>query len=100
VTTRSLVLTMAYDSSYGRLQRGGNGEGYFDDSPDYSTQRSAEPRDSSSARERSTSNARQRSFPINDNMTSSPERAEPAGFDSVSPELIAEITERVKREGK
>jgi hypothetical protein len=89
---------MAYDS-YGRPSRE---PGYFDDdkqTADYSTQRSAEPRDSSYARERSASNARQRSFPINDKMTSSPERAESTGFDTVSPELIAEITERVKREG-
>jgi hypothetical protein len=31
-------------------------------------------------------------------MTSSPERVEPAGYDSVSLEFITEITERVKRE--
>lgn len=33
-------------------------------------------------------------------MTSSPDRAGPAAIDTVSAELIAEITERVKREGK
>lgn len=76
---------MAYDPSGSRSQRCGNGDpGYFDDSSDYSRPSVAEPR----ARERSTSNARQQSFSINDRMASSPERAE----------LIAEITERVKRE--
>lgn len=91
---------MAYDSSSRRPQRGGIGEpGYFDDSQTSDYSRSAEPRDIPSARDRSSSNARQRSFPINNGMTSSPERAEPAGYEAVSPELIAEITERVKREG-
>lgn len=92
---------MAYDA-YGRPQRGGN-EDYFPSN--YTT--SAEPRDNNpSARERSTSNARQRTYPTNERMTSSPDRAKPAGYDKVSPELIAEITaeitagitERVKRE--
>jgi hypothetical protein len=93
---------MAYDSYGGRSQRGGNGEpGYFDDSQtsDYSRPAEAEPHGNSSAQDRSISNARQRSFPINDRMATSPERAEPSGYDTVSPELIAEITERVKREG-
>lgn len=81
---------MAYDA-YGRPQ-----PGYFDESKDY-----AEPHDTAATRrDRSTSNARRQTFPIRDRMTSSPERPEPAGYDTstVSPELIAVITERVKRE--
>jgi hypothetical protein len=85
---------MAYEAyeTYGRSQ-----PGYFDDSKD------AEPHDSRThQRDRSTSNARQQTSPTRDRMTSSPERREPAGYgtSTVSPELIAVITERVKREGK
>jgi hypothetical protein len=79
---------MAYEA-YGRPQ-----PGYFDNSKDY-----AEPSDTTFRRDRSTSNARQ-TFPTRDRMTSSPDHPEPAGYDTstVSPELIAVITERVKRE--
>ena len=88
---------MAYDAYGDRSHRGG----YFDDSSDLGTQQFvAEPRENTTSWDRSTSNARQRSFPINDRMTSSPERPEPTGIDNVSPELIAVITEKVKREGK
>ena len=90
---------MAYYDSH--PQRGGNGEpGYFGDSQSSGYSRSAEPPpDSSTARERSTSNVGQRSFPINDKMTSSPERAGPANYDELVAEITAEISERVKREG-
>lgn len=48
-----------------------------------------------SSRQTASSNLRQSKH---DNMTSAPDRAEPSSPE-VSPELIAAITERVKREG-
>ncbi|KAG0646283.1 hypothetical protein D0Z07_8325 [Hyphodiscus hymeniophilus] len=83
---------MAYEA-YGRPQP----ESYFDDSQNH-----AEPHDTASTytRGRSTSGVRQQVYPLRDKMAASPERREPVGYDTstVSPELIAVITERVKRE--
>jgi hypothetical protein len=84
-----------YDA-YGRRE-----PGYFDSNqsvPQYTSSYSAEPRDSPSFRGTESSAARKRSSPINDKMASGPDRDELAGH-AVSPELIAAITEKVKREG-
>jgi hypothetical protein len=94
---------MAYDA-YGRPQRGNGESGYFDPSdptPEYLRHYPIDPRDNlPSPRHGESSNPRQRfSPPINDRMTSASERPEPAGHESVSPEVIAAITERIKREG-
>ena len=83
-----------YDA-YGRRE-----PGYFDSNqsvPQYTSSYSAEPRDSPSFRGTESSAARKRSSPINDKMASGADRDELAGH-AVSPELIAAITERVKRE--
>jgi hypothetical protein len=78
----------------------GNGEpGYFESNdshmPSSSSQYNVEPRDNAPSRKRASSILQQ---PNNDNkMTSAPDRTEPSGTD-VSPELIAAITERVKKE--
>jgi len=59
---------------------------------------SAEPRDYHSSL---SSHPRQRSSPpINERMASAADRADPAGHDGVSPELIAAITDKVKKERK
>lgn len=75
--------------------------GYFDSNqsvPQYTSSYSAEPRDSPSFRGTESSTARKRSSPpINDKMASGADRDELAGH-AVSPELIAAITEKVKRE--
>jgi hypothetical protein len=85
-----------YDA-YGRRE-----PGYFDSNqsvPQYTSSYSAEPRDSPSFRGTESSAARKRSSPINDKMASGADRDELAGH-AVSPELIAAITEKVKREGR
>lgn len=90
---------MAYDASgSGRYARRGTGQaGYFDESeiPEYLGQYGGEPRDKPSIRRRTSSSARQRTPPVSDRMT-----AEPSNYDGVSPDLIAAITEKVKKEGE
>lgn len=83
---------MAPEELYGRPR--GNGEpDYFGSNdphmPTSSSQYNVEPREAS--RQRASSILQQ------PNMTSAPDRTEPSGTD-VSPELIAAITERVKKE--
>src|SRR5579859_3335832 len=93
---------MAFDT-YGRPTQRGNGEpSYFEPSDaasDYMSHHySTEPRDyhpSMSSRPRQPT-----SLPINDRMTSAADRSDPAGQDGVSPELIAAITDKVKKERK
>jgi hypothetical protein len=90
----------AYDA-YGRPRGSGGEPGHFEanqTAPEYTSYYSTEPRDSETPfRRRGPSTA-----PINDRMAGV-DRAEPTGYDGVSPELIAQITEtitaRVKREG-
>ncbi|KUJ18293.1 uncharacterized protein LY89DRAFT_45107 [Mollisia scopiformis] len=81
---------------YGRPLRSNGGpasEGYFDDSTSYYA---AEPRDNPSLRRADSSSTPRRSPPINNNrMASAPN---PAAPDGVSPDLIAAITEKVKKE--
>lgn len=91
---------MAYDA-YGHPQRGSGEPDYFEpndsDMPAFSSHYNAEPREGSSSKLRASSNLRQ-SNNIN-NMTAAPDRTESSGAGTdVSPELIAAITERVKRE--
>jgi hypothetical protein len=87
---------MAYDA-YGRLQRGNEEPGYFESNdshmPGHSSQYNAEPRDNLPSRPRDSSFLRQ----SGDTMTAVPDRTESSGTD-VSAELIAAITERVKKE--
>jgi hypothetical protein len=77
--------------------------GYFDPNyamPEYTKARySPEPRENPSLRRRESSNARQRSSPpLAGKMPSAPDRVDSISHDAVSPELIAAITEKVKRE--
>jgi len=93
---------MAYDA-YGRPQRGtGEPGGYFEfnhAASDYTP--NINPNSRGDELRRTESNARKRtSPPINERSTFAADRVEPAGNDGVSPELIAAITEKVKREGK
>jgi hypothetical protein len=95
---------MAYDA-YGRpIRGGGNGEpGYFSDNsmPDYTSSSyysGSEARDDNPSMRRTSSYRKRASPSIPDRMTTAPEQAGPS-YDGVSPELIAAITERVKREG-
>ena len=83
---------MAYDA-YGRpLQETVYLEPLNNSNPDYSRQYTTEPRNTySSAQQRTSSTAQQA------NKMSVPERTESSSHD-VSPELIAAITERVKKE--
>lgn len=83
---------MTYDT-YGRpLQETAYFEAQNTSVPDYSRQYTAEPRNTnSSAQKRTSSTAQQTS------KMSVPERTESTSHD-VSPELIAAITERVKKE--
>lgn len=84
---------MAYEAY--RPERGGADAGYFEtNGPTYSTQYNTEPREKPPSRYQNSSTSRQTT---SDNMTSAPDRAESSGTD-VSPELIAAITERVKKE--
>jgi len=91
---------MAYDA-HGR-SRGNEDPSHLEsngsnthDSSQYPT----EPQDKPSMGRRASSNASPRtSSPIDDKMASAPDRAEPLGHDGVSPELIAAITEKVKKE--
>jgi hypothetical protein len=87
--------------AYGRPLTGE--PGYFDPNysmPEYTKARySPEPRDNPSLRRRESSNARQRSSPpLAGKMPSAPDRVDSISPDAVSPELIAAITEKVKRE--
>ena len=96
---------MAFDA-YGRPLRGVGGEpGYFepeDSMPDYTKQYATEPRDNNpSSRQRDSSNPRKRSSPpLNNKVTSSTGGEESLGPDGVSPELIATITEKIKKESQ
>lgn len=68
-------------------------DGYFDESTDYYA---AEPRDHPSIRRANSSSKPKRSPTLNkDRMPSAPD---PAAPDGVSPDLIAAITEKVKKE--
>lgn len=58
-----------------------------------------ENRNSTEPRRAAESPTRKRSSPINDRMASAADRDSLKGHPGVSPELIAEITERVKKEG-
>jgi hypothetical protein len=72
---------------------------YFESVPEYANRDSSEPRDSPSNLRRA-SPIRKRSLPpINDEMASAADRDELKAHPGVTPELIAEITERVKKEG-
>lgn len=86
---------MAYDAH--RPDIGGAGDGYFESNGSaYTNQYNVEPRDRTSARQQTFSSSRPS---YSSKMTSAPDRAESSGTD-VSPELIAAITERIKREGE
>lgn len=88
---------MAYDAS-GRLRGNGGDPGYFearDTFPEYNTAYS----DSNHPSRRR--DERQRASPLNhDRMTSSTDRFEGTGYDGVSPEVLAAITEKVTRDGE
>lgn len=85
---------MAYEA---HSRQGRREPGYFESTDShmhgYSSQYNVEPRENLNSSQRASSTLRQ----TNDNMTSAPDHIELSGAD-VSPELIAEITERVKRE--
>ncbi len=94
---------MAYDA-YGRPQRGNGDPGYFEPDhavPEYTNYYSSEPRDENPAyRRREAASNMQRRFtpPPSDNTTTISDRTEPVSYEDVSPDLIATITERVKKE--
>jgi hypothetical protein len=67
---------------------------YFESVPEYANYNSSEPRVSRTPPTRKLS-----SPPINEKMAAGADRDELKGHPGVSPELIAEITERVKKEG-
>jgi hypothetical protein len=67
---------------------------YFASVPEYTNSDSSEPRVGRASPTRKLS-----SPPINDKMASGADRDELEGHPGVSPELIAAITERVKKEG-
>jgi hypothetical protein len=92
---------MAYDA-YGSSRRGNPEPGYFEPADSHmpagsSHQYNIEPRDNLPSKHRTSSTLRQR--PNADKMTTAPDRTEPSDHD-VSPELVAVITERVKKERK
>lgn len=87
---------MAYDyDSYGRR----DSAGYFDNAnqpvPEYTKNYSTEPR----TRESTTSGRKRSSPPLSDKMASATDRDDLSAHAGVSEELIAAITEKVKREG-
>ena len=67
---------------------------YFESVPEYTNYDSSEPRVRGASPIRKLS-----SPPISDKMASGADRDELEGHPGVSPELIAAITERVKKEG-
>ena len=71
--------------------------GYFESIPEYANRDFSEPREHPSLRRASPT--QKRSPPINDGMASAADRDELRAHPGVTPELIAEITERVKKEG-
>jgi hypothetical protein len=90
---------MAYDS-YGRLRGNGEQPGYFepgDTTPDYTRHYPSDNYHPPSSRFDSTSHQRHHSPSIN-GMTSASERSDSTGHEGVSPEVIAAITEKVKKE--
>jgi hypothetical protein len=74
--------------------------GYFQSIPeDTNRDSSAEPRRDNPSERRASPTQKRSSPPINNEMASSVDRDELKLHPVVSPELIAEITERVKKEG-
>lgn len=100
---------MDYDA-YGRSQqgRGSDQPGYFestDGTPEYSRHYPSEQRDRDNLNAPRWNHAHQRYSPpiLSERMASAPAaRSEPVekGSESVSPEIIAAITEKVKRDSK
>ena len=89
---------MAYDyDAYGRRD-----PGYFDEpnqpDPEYTNYYSTEPRDNS-RRKDSPSSRKRSSPPANVKMASATDRDELPAHAGVSEELLAAITEKIKREG-
>jgi len=72
---------------------------YFEVIPEYANRDSSEPRAHPSIRRASPTQKRSSPPPINDRMASAADRDELRAYPRVTPELIAEITERVKKEG-
>ncbi|KAE9375394.1 hypothetical protein N431DRAFT_555828 [Stipitochalara longipes BDJ] len=79
-------------ATYGRRE-----PDYFESIPEYANRDSPEPREHPSLRRASPTQKRS-SPPINDEMASAADRDELRAHPGVTPELIAEITERVKKE--
>ncbi|KAN0113022.1 hypothetical protein V8E51_005973 [Hyaloscypha variabilis] len=71
---------------------------YFEVIPEYANRDSSEPRAHPSIRRASPTQKRSSPPPINDRMASAADRDELRAYPRVTPELIAEITERVKKE--